>query len=604
MVTFPVLKMFRIVLLVWLAFHMPGMAVPPLLVVSPEMPTTDLADYVSFRLTETGELAPADVMASVMRGEFTPAGGRTLSFGFTGKDLWLAMRMQASGDRTRDLVVDVGSPRIQGIEWFVWDGGAVAEPVLLEGRMGIRHPRIVLSVPPDNEAYLLVRVRSKNAAILLPMTASQPEEYAAWLERQLLWQFGHFGFIFSVCLITGLIGVVQRKPFYLMLSGICLFYLLHDFSYHHYQKLFGFPATAWFNLLMVQVAALGYFILMQIFTLRYIGYHRVDRRLRRLVIGVCALVVFSAIVLPFIPFNVTYHLTLLLASMGFVIGTAVAGYESIRLRDRGIRLVFFAWALASCSTVVVSLQWMAVIPVLLPPSVILRMMNPPLLILFILAIHDHQRTERKQADLLAESRQRWVDAQLEALRYQLNPHFLYNTLNALAGLAADAPERIPHLVERLATFLRLRLKPAPDSMTCFARELDIARAYLEIEQVRMEERLQVSYAIEAGLDHIRLPELLLQPLLENAIKHGAPLDGVLHIRVRACLREGMLRISVQNTGALAREAAGREGGGESIGLQNVVSRIRHAYGTAAQFEIAGRDGWVTASLVLPAEGIP
>lgn len=180
--------------------------------------------------------------------------------------------------------------------------------------------------------------------------------------------------------------------------------------------------------------------------------------------------------------------------------------------------------------------------------------------------------ERKRS-LRAEAMAR--DAELRALRYQLNPHFFFNTLNAVSTLVAeergDAARR---MIARLGDFMRLTLEDDGAALIPLARELDYVRHYLEIEQIRFGSRLQMDIEADSDVLTSLVPNLIMQPLVENAVVHGiAPVEAGGTIRVRARSDGDRLVIVVSNTAPVGRESEERRG----IGLSNVRRRLEHTY---------------------------
>ena len=194
-----------------------------------------------------------------------------------------------------------------------------------------------------------------------------------------------------------------------------------------------------------------------------------------------------------------------------------------------------------------------------------------------------QEQERHAAALRVQAQ----EAQVRALRYQINPHFLFNTLNAIAALVRDAPERAETMVVQLSDFFRRSLAVNPMEDLTLSEELGLQRLYLEIERTRFPDRLRFEVALEAGCAGAMVPALLLQPLVENAVKHGvARSEGPTCIRIRARLDGPVLEIVVENDA----RAAGPGPGGEQVGLRNVAERLRSRFGDEASLtsgEIAG-----------------
>ncbi len=171
-------------------------------------------------------------------------------------------------------------------------------------------------------------------------------------------------------------------------------------------------------------------------------------------------------------------------------------------------------------------------------------------------------------------------AQLQALRMQLKPHFLFNTLNSISSLMYSDVEAADAMLARLSEFLRLTLDRELEQEVTLTEELEYVRRYLEIEKIRFEERLSVR--VDVGLDagEARVPSLALQPLVENAIHHGiAARPGGGTIAIHARRENGTLRISVTDDGV----GSGDEHPPERIGLANTRARLEKLYGAEQQF---------------------
>ena len=208
------------------------------------------------------------------------------------------------------------------------------------------------------------------------------------------------------------------------------------------------------------------------------------------------------------------------------------------------------------------------------------------------ALDAWRRLQERQRALL-EAQMLATDAQLRALAYQLNPHFLFNALNSVRALINESPERAREMVTRLADFLRHTLKSSPDGECTLAEELRSLEAYLEVERARFEEQLDITWDVDRDAAEVRVPTLLLQPLVENAIRHGdAGTDGRQHIAVCA-RRSGLtLQLVVANTGRFSPTAH------TGLGLENIRRRLAHAFPGRHSFGIAQEDGWVRARIQL------
>jgi sensor histidine kinase YesM len=185
-----------------------------------------------------------------------------------------------------------------------------------------------------------------------------------------------------------------------------------------------------------------------------------------------------------------------------------------------------------------------------------------------------QEQQRQAAELVMKAQ----EAQVRALRYQINPHFLFNTLNAIAALVRDAPARAEEMVVQLSDFFRRSLSVNPMEDVALSEEVELQRLYLEIERTRFPDRLRFEVELGDGSAEARVPPLLLQPLVENAVKHGvARSEGPTAIRIRARLDGPVLEIVVENDA----RPDGRASDGEKVGLRNVAERLRSRFGDEA-----------------------
>ncbi|WP_046115066.1 sensor histidine kinase [Aquincola tertiaricarbonis] len=190
-----------------------------------------------------------------------------------------------------------------------------------------------------------------------------------------------------------------------------------------------------------------------------------------------------------------------------------------------------------------------------------------------------------------------ADARLAELQSRIRPHFLFNALNTALALVQVDPAKAEQVLEDLAELFRTAIAEQRASVT-LAEELALAERYLAIEQVRFGPRLRVLWELDAAAGRARVPPLLLQPLVENAVHHGvepAAEGGV--VRVRTETRRGEVTISIDNT--LAGTAAAAPGHG--IALANVQERLRLMHDLGARFDARRLDGWWRVRITLPDE---
>jgi signal transduction histidine kinase len=183
-----------------------------------------------------------------------------------------------------------------------------------------------------------------------------------------------------------------------------------------------------------------------------------------------------------------------------------------------------------------------------------------------------------------------VAARLSALTHRLQPHFLFNALNALSTAIHEDPNRADRMLESICDFLRAALKVPDSPLVTLSTELGIARQYLEVMKIRLEDRLRFEIGCDTDAESSRVPALLLQPLLENAIEHGQdPASGCVDIHLEATLRDGFITISIRDRGrGFPANGPGLNGdGANGHGLSNARQRLKTLYRDRASLGLAG-----------------
>ena len=219
----------------------------------------------------------------------------------------------------------------------------------------------------------------------------------------------------------------------------------------------------------------------------------------------------------------------------------------------------------------------------------------------IVLIYRHNRQQDLRASRLETE---LAQAQLQALKMQIHPHFLFNTLNSISGCVYKDQELAVRMISRLSELLRLTLETGEETEIPLGDELAISEKYLAIEQLRFADRLKVVMEVDPQAADQPVPALIVQPLVENAIRHGiSPRIAGGTITIRAGLERGCLVIEVRNDGENLRPPCGENGTG--IGLRNIRSRLRQRYGDAAGLTLAPvESGGCRATLTLPLDFPP
>src|SRR5688572_26025175 len=201
---------------------------------------------------------------------------------------------------------------------------------------------------------------------------------------------------------------------------------------------------------------------------------------------------------------------------------------------------------------------------------------------------DYYRQARAREVRAARLEARLMESQLQALQQQLHPHFLFNTLHAISTLVHRDPEKADLMIERLSDLLRITLRKVGSQEIELAQELDYLRAYLDIEQLHFGTRLRIEYRVDAAALDVLVPTLILQPLVENAIRHGLePMMRTGTLSIEAQADGDTLWLRVRDDGAgLPKNWQRREG----VGLTNTRSRIDRLYGELAAVTVRENPG--------------
>jgi LytS/YehU family sensor histidine kinase len=196
------------------------------------------------------------------------------------------------------------------------------------------------------------------------------------------------------------------------------------------------------------------------------------------------------------------------------------------------------------------------------------------------------------------------EAQLKMLQYQLNPHFLFNTLNAISTLILDQETQLANtMVTRLSRFLRYTLDNAPTAKVSVAKEMEALRLYLDIEKVRFDDRLHLEIDVQPEAENALMPSLLLQPLVENSIKYAVAQSingGSVNVSARVVGSELILAVADDGPG-LDPEGSGAPRG-SGVGLSNCVDRLQEIYGDAQSLQLGRTDPHgLTVTIRIPLE---
>jgi len=195
-----------------------------------------------------------------------------------------------------------------------------------------------------------------------------------------------------------------------------------------------------------------------------------------------------------------------------------------------------------------------------------------------------------------------MQARLDALTGQLQPHFLFNTLHTISAFVLEDPKQANRMITRLSELLRHSFSPEHGPMVTLEEELQLLDHYVAIQEARFGDRLKVTFRVEAGTGTVAVPTFLLQPLVENAIRHGAALqEGIAEVEISVMRAGDRLRLEVRDNGPGIPGGAARNGGG-GVGIANTRARLAQLYGTGQTFELANAPagkGGAVATVEIP-----
>jgi two-component system, LytTR family, sensor kinase len=211
-------------------------------------------------------------------------------------------------------------------------------------------------------------------------------------------------------------------------------------------------------------------------------------------------------------------------------------------------------------------------------------------------------TSYRKGELKAsELRTQLVQSQLEALKMQVHPHFLFNTLHSISALLSKDTEAARRMITRLGDFLRLTLENSGSMEVTLQQEIEFLNGYLEIERIRFQDRLTTDIRVDPEVLDVRVPNLILQPIVENAMRHAIGNSGSGRVEVTAAPRNGVVRIEVKDNGpGIDAEKILESRRGKGLGLANTQARLAGLYGAAARFEMLNNPtGGLVVALEIP-----
>lgn len=224
-------------------------------------------------------------------------------------------------------------------------------------------------------------------------------------------------------------------------------------------------------------------------------------------------------------------------------------------------------------------------------------------ILFMSHAFNYYNNYRKGELKASELRTQLVQSQLEALKMQVHPHFLFNTLHSISAMLSKDTEGARKMIVRLGDFLRLTLENSGSMEVTLQQEIEFLNGYLEIERIRFQDRLTTEIRVDPEVLDVRVPNLILQPLVENAMRHAVGNSTAGRVEVVAAPQNGVVRIEVKDNGpGIQADGVLDARRGRGLGLANTQARLFGLYGDAATFKLSnGPSGGLVVTLEIPRE---
>lgn len=548
-----------------------------------------------------------DVRSADVAERFVPATETSPGFGYTSSAYWVRFLIRSDTEVETHPVIQLETSRFAEVDWYlVSSDGRVATPSASQAAgssirsLSARLPAVVLDLKPREEVWIHLRAWTPSSTFFPIFVHSDPASYArSVVIGESLW-LPCLGIVVTVAILSIYFGFLFQERLFLtnalLIVLYCSFLSIHS-GYWEWLEWFGSPAIKWNP--MLSISQLNTWVTL-FFT---VDYFRIDFPIRNrwwVWMG-CAASIFSLLWLPHLMVaQLTHWFSLIGYLMCLVIAVRSGSLRpGHRVASVGKHLIGFAWLADTAFMTLLIFQWNGWMPMIVSPptGLLYPAAVSPLLVLAAISDRFYQliQTELRLKDL---ERSLSV-ARFQALRYQMNPHFLYNALNSLRGLLLESPRRAEDFVVHLAQFLRSSLGFSDESLVPLYRELEILASYLDVEKVRFEERLDIRIVVPSELQRLLVPELVLQPLVENAIKFGtlSAANGQLQVRVEASVANGFLILEVSNSGRL--EFSGGFARGSGVGLENLRRRLSLVFNGSGRLVLTQDGDQVVARVFLP-----
>lgn len=573
----------------------------------------DLGPNLSVLKDCTQRLRATEVLDAYERGRFSPGLGAGPTFGYSACAFWFYVAVDVgSADATWVLALE--NPRVDEFEGFVIHGGEVTSLGVSGSSIPIRsrpvvhrHPALRLPAESKGVVRLLIRVATTDVAAF-PLRLIEASTLDRLERDHHLVQGFYFGVMAFASVLNLILFLFLRDRTYVQHAAFLTSYAMYQVAVGGLGFEYLWPGSPDVNRHLIPTFTGLTLVTALLFSRTFLSLRTHAPRLYGMTGGLVAASTLLVGLSPFLPTNVT-------GAMGSILGLptvlvlGASGMQTLRAGLRHARYYMSAGTFCLLGVLLHTLRNFATLPDNLVTESGNQIGSALAVLLLGLALGARftglQRDREKaiardfESRRLAADHQRLaLESELQALQAKINPHFLFNTLNTIAELIAEDAPRAEDAVVKLSSLFRHALTASETDRVPLLKELTILRDYLEIESIRQGPRLAYTVDTKGDLSRVQIPGLTLQPLVENAIKHGLhPKRDGGTVTVTAEAIHEICRITVVDDGVGIGPALV-----EGHGLSSVRARLGLAYGEAATMRLSNGPG-LRIEITIPAENL-
>ncbi len=545
---------------------------------------SSLANYLSILSDPSKQITIDDLISGKHKQRFIDEPRLASSASFTNSKVWVHCTIRNMTSSETRLVVELSMARLTHAQWMIVEDGVVRDCTpagAFEIQEGIvpakQYPRIAFSLRA-NQSIDLYLVAESDTLIWFPMVIGSEDVFARFDRMRLMKDF----FLLTSCLATAIIllllGIATRERMY---SAIALFtgcYAIRISLFDgHIRMIFPELSLWWERQFYGAITAISVVLILSI-DYKLIRLQKIPQWISRLRITVILLFVVGTILTLVLDYRLSIQYLMSISILAGLIYTIVCLSIALRLRTWLAWLWLTIWLFITADIIVQYMTQSMVIPYSRR-----NYFFPSGIFIFLVWLVNHHLSLIHAKLKLAESLRGEAESKLLALRSQLDPHLLFNCLSSIDALSRDNPAKIPQLVDKLASFLRFRLASPSAMLRPLNDELNALTAYLDIEMIRFGDSLKATFETDEEANDFDVPEFILQPLVENAIKHGFQADKPVELKVKSSVNSGRLLVEISNFSPTQPDI--KTLGGFGIGISNTRERLKCLYGSDAKIEL-------------------